>query len=388
MKAFLRILYLIAINLLVTVLAVIIVDPFLPEPVEDSQGLKRNVLLKELGAFANYTIIPSNVYMAGTDGLVKKKYSVKTDQNGFVIGYKNYSVDSSQVDIIFFGGSTTACLFVDEDKRFPLLVQGSLVKKHNGLHPNILNGGVSGNNTLHSLVNLIAKGLPLRPKVIVVMEAVNDLSLLSKTGSYWTAPSTKAIVQNEKRETLNLSGRIAAFGKSTKNLLFPNLYNRMFIAVSKMRQGKNEIVSANEDEFADYRNNPVPEFSVMKTDYKQMLLTLIRVAKTNNIKVVLMTQFNRLVPEDTFIKAEYNRHIHNIDYGVFCSYYTAFNQITREVATSEKLPLIELDQVVPKTKAYIYDAVHLNNVGSEFVASVVSEKLSKIFPTYNFQTKR
>lgn len=390
MKSFFRVLYIIFINVFIILLFLVIIDPFLSIAIENT-GIKRNVLLKELSPNSNYTIAPSDLYLQGAEGLAKKNYSVRTDKNGFLIGPRNYPIDSANVDVIFFGGSTTACLFVDESKRFPLLVQDKLIRKSTGINLTVLNGGVSGNNTLHSLVNLVAKGIPLQPKVIVLMENVNDLSLLSKTGSYWKAPLTKAIIQDEKTVGTGIKSRTSTFGKATKNLLFPNIYDRINNAISKMtlaKKAKSKQVVSDEDEFENYRNNPVPDFEMIRNEYEKMLTNFIRVAQANHIEVVLMTQFNRLTPEDAFVRAEYNRHFNKLNYTSFCKYYANFNQLIRDLAISEKIPLIDLDKAVPKTKTFVFDAVHLNNTGSEFVADIVAGKLTEMFSDFRIKNKK
>jgi hypothetical protein len=84
---------------------------------------------------------------------------------------------------------------VEEDSRFPFLVQKSLIHKKTGKNIHVLNAGVSGNNSLHSLINFIAKGINVKPTTVILMHNINNLVLLSKNGSYWNALQTKAIVQ-------------------------------------------------------------------------------------------------------------------------------------------------------------------------------------------------
>jgi hypothetical protein len=113
-----------------------------------------------------------------------------------------------------------------------------------------------------------------------------------------------------------------------------------------------------------------------------MLLSFINVAKANSVKIVLMTQFNRVKSEDNFVRNEYNRYENNIDYDTFCTYYSRFNQIIREFSESEDVPLIDLDISVPKSNKYIFDAVHINTNGSKFVADVISEQFTLMYPNY------
>ena len=87
----------------------------------------------------------------------------------------------------------------------------------------LLNGGVSGNNSIHSLLNFIGKGIPLKPEYSVLMQNGTDLSLLRKSGSYWSAPHSRTIIQisSTDQTTLNLLRIIA---RNIKNFVAPNIW--------------------------------------------------------------------------------------------------------------------------------------------------------------------
>ena len=86
--------------------------------------------------------------------------------------------------IVFLGGSTTECMFVDEDHRFPY-VAGQILEQETGAKINSYNGGMSGSNSLNAIDILINKVIPLKPDVVVFMENINDLSTLLYEGTYW-----------------------------------------------------------------------------------------------------------------------------------------------------------------------------------------------------------
>src|SRR5262245_59139032 len=49
---------------------------------------------------------------AQTDSLVKKEYVLRADENGFIIPSRIH--DSADLTLVFLGGSTTECLFMEE----------------------------------------------------------------------------------------------------------------------------------------------------------------------------------------------------------------------------------------------------------------------------------
>ena len=55
----------------------------------------------------------------------------------------------------------------------------------------------------------------------------------------------------------------------------------------------------------------------------------------------------------------------------------AFNEIIRKVAIENSVILIDLDKLIPKTKEYMYDSVHLSNKGSTMVAGIIAKELNQ-----------
>ncbi len=71
------------------------------------------------------------------------------------------------LSLVFLGGSTTECMFMEEENRFPYVV-GTILERATGKKINAYNGGLSGNNSLHAIDLLINKVIPLKPRVVVV----------------------------------------------------------------------------------------------------------------------------------------------------------------------------------------------------------------------------
>lgn len=125
----------------------------------------------------------------------RKYYRVATDANGF-IGPSDIHANPD-IKIVFLGGSTTECLYMEEDQRFPYLV-GRQLESALGKKVNTYNGGVSANESMHSLNVLMNKVLPMKPQMVVFMHNINDLVILRSQGSYWYPNSLKSHVQNAK----------------------------------------------------------------------------------------------------------------------------------------------------------------------------------------------
>ena len=326
---------------------------------------QRSLSLKEHPPNNNIILIPSDVYMSGTQNLTKKEFVFRTDKDGFIVGPKNDKINDT-VSIIFFGGSTTECLYVEEELRFPHLVSQNL-------NVRVLNGGVSGNHSMHSLLSMIGKGIPYKPSHIVLMHAINDLSLISKSLSYWNAPQSRSLVQTNSTTT----NKFTAYGvvRLVKDLMIPNTWIRVRHKFSNTLER-----IAPQDEFTDYRDKKYEVSEVEKAmviEFTASLKSFVALSKIWGIEPILMTQFNRFKINDEFSKASYEKTPQPIPYNDFIRLYKKANEIVRTVAKQEKVFLIDLEAEIPSTNEYIYDEVHLNTNGSKLVA----EKITASFKT-------
>lgn len=207
----------------------------------------RFIKLREHPPLANEQHRPTRNYIKNIPGqLVRKYYPMNIDQNGF-IGPSEIHTDPD-IKIVFLGGSTTECMYMEETERFPYLVGRALEDKLQ-LKVNSYNGGVSANESMHSINILLNKVLPMKPTIVVMMHNINDLAMLRLHGHYWYQNSLKSHVQTAK-----------------------NIYTRYEYLASKEGVTPSEI----------------------KESFRKNLETFIAISKVHEIKPVLMTQANRV----------------------------------------------------------------------------------------------
>ena len=339
--------------------------------------LDRNILLKE--HFPNQNVfvsVPERYFL--NKNYENKKYKFRTDNNGFILGPKDNS-ESEKIDFIFFGGSTTECIFVDEDLRFPYLLSEKLEHK-NGERLNILNAGVSGNHSLHSLINFLAKGIEKKPKFAVLMHAANDMGTLLLTHSYWDDHPSKKIIQTEGEPSLKIhfNGIIFELSRIIKNTFIPNfwLYSRDYLF--------NTIRSEdlNKDDYTNFRENKITYNEIknlLDQDFSSSLVSFVKLSRSWNIEPILMTQFNnypdkKLISPGSIISPE---QLYNI--------YKHTNEIVRKIALDNDVLLIDLDKKI-SDQSFFYDYIHLNSSGSVAVANEIARTLERKFPNlYKFK---
>lgn len=133
------------------------------------------------------------------------------------------------------------------------------------------------------------------------MNNVNDSGLLVRTGSYWIAPPSKAVIQTTD---LKSNTAIFTFFRAIKNILLPN--SRILL---RKRFGH---PFANFKQYDEWQNNPKYEkdsialdIEMIEGSYRSSLLSFVKVAKVWGIEPILMTQFNRITVSDKKVKESY-----------------------------------------------------------------------------------
>lgn len=231
----------------------------------NDQSIKKNlqqffvgkVIQNNIGRYINLREYPPNATILerptwellshiAPNTIERKYYSIHTDQNGFIGPTEIHS--NPDLKIFFLGGSTTECLYMDEENRFPFLA-GRLLEKGLKKKINSFNVGKSANETQHSINNLLNKILPLEPDVVILMHNINDLVMLRLQGTYGYVDSKLSHIQSYK----------TLFSKND----YPIKYN-------------------------------TTDNQKIKKLFENNLKTFVSICKIRGIKPVLMTQANRV----------------------------------------------------------------------------------------------
>ncbi len=288
-------------------------------------------------------------------------YRLAIDGHGFIMpGALHQDPD---VTLVFLGGSTTECLMMEDDHRFPCRV-GALLEGSTGLEVNAYNGGISGNHSLHSINVLLNKVLPLRPQIVVMMHNINDLVVLMHEGSYWNNNPTRSIIE--------VIGGYRVF-RIFKNLLIPNLYEKM--RTLRLRPP---------DEFARVRGRKIIiDEDWMLGQFEANLQTFLEICRAREITPVLLTQNSRF-KEHPAPEVEAQTSLLALDnpfkYQAFRRLHMLFNGSIRTVGAKNGVMVIDLAGEVPQEREYIYDSVHLSRRGSDLVSAIIADRLMSLMP--------
>ena len=141
----------------------------------ENRGIYRNIILKEINPNYSALLEPGPQDLLHTDSLDQKKYKIRTDENGFIQNGNNIVKNAVNArTIIYFGGSTTQQVFVSEKFRWQSILERNLNSSDKNTIYEILNAGVYGNHSMHSTLNLLAKGIEISPDYAVLMHNIND----------------------------------------------------------------------------------------------------------------------------------------------------------------------------------------------------------------------
>ncbi len=345
-----------------------------PIELDKKSGIKRAINFRENHPDVNRVIRPEDPILLNSDNLIDQDYPFKTDNNGFLLPNNNHSDPDHK--IVFIGGSTTECIYVNENNRFPYLV-GQLIEEKTNKLINSYNSGKSGNSAVHSLDVLLNKIIPMEPDMVIIMHAINDYALLSYDHTYWPVGTTRSTIITIKDYLPKVQKETFVWhSKGLFRSIYPNIYYKIFLVKERILNPPKPKKPY--DEWADRRHMVKDrDFDFMQKEFKWALQTLVTVSKTRGILPVLMTQANRFKgdPDELILKNMNPLLSGGITYETFKKEYDTFNEIIREVARVNEISLIDLAKLVPQEKTYLYDALHYNDTGSKLAANIISDQL-------------
>jgi len=324
----------------------------------------RYIRLKEYRPLTRIMLPFPRGHLPFTDNVFTKKYPLRVDSDGFIMPSRKYA--RPDVSLVFLGGSTTECMFVDEENRFPY-VAGNLLERDTGKKINSYNGAMSGINTLNCIDILVNKVIPLNPRMVVFMENINDLSTLLYDGTYWN--------KNTARSPIETLPKTKLVGKLLKEICIPNL-NYAY------KNLKSWWFRHEEDEFAPARGKKLQvDKARLNREFAMNLQIIVDICQTRGIVPVLMTQANRITGKpDRVVEAYVGRFGQDsgLSYKEFKEIYDSLNETIRRIGRQNRVLVIDLAAEVPPDKTYLYDMVHFNDKGSKFAANIIAAKLKSI----------
>ncbi|MBT3415797.1 MAG: hypothetical protein HOG63_02100 [Nitrospina sp.] len=346
--------------------------------------VKRYVSLREYLPLMDRLVTPDETTMRISDNLVQKEYRLRTDENGFIIPSEIYK--NPDFSLVFLGGSQVESAFLDEEKRYPVLV-GEILSERLGKKVNSYNGGIMGSNSLHSINLLLYKVIPLKPRFVILSHNYNDLLYLLNYGDYWSKHSPEPIIKEERSGLARIMRNGKDIIKDSTRLVFPYLYSRLLIFKDDIATVRLEARAKNSKDASPSRGEKkLPnQIGELKNDFIANLKLFIYIARSRGITPVLSIPSSRFIekPEGKVNVSLQNwANSYNMDfnsfYKTFKGHHEAFNETIRLVGKSENALVVDMDRMVPKNKTYMYDLFHFTPEGARFVAGLIADQLINI----------
>lgn len=332
----------------------------------DRAGPVRYVMLREWPPDKTLTFTAPRTRAALSDDGARSTYRLETDAQGFIKPARAHS--RPDVTVAFLGGSTTEALFVDPDKRFHTVAARKL-EGVAGLKVNALNAGRSGNNVVHANTILTGKLLALHPDYAVLMEAVNDLGVLMRFGTYWPDDREFGQVQRFRQ----------SFGDGVR-MIRDALIPETTLALRKAGSVLKGSMRAHAQPVTAMEANLTVAFRAYESALRQFVLT----CRAWNIKPVLMTQalYSADAARNAGLEGDYLNpallaklaqtpesigHIH-----------AGLNAVLRQVARDLDVPVIDLARDLPQDPTLFYDGMHYGNRGSQVAGELIAERLAAL----------
>ena len=310
----------------------------------------RYLVLREWQPSTSFFFGAPKELTANRSGKVRSTYAVDVDEFGFIepsIIHKD-----PDVEIVFLGGSTTECLYVTPELRFPYLA-GRMLEDRLGLKINSINAAKSGNNTMISLLMLAGKILPRRPDYVVLMHNINDLSLLTNNDSYWVDGLPYTILRTRERSLVTL-------WTDFRDMTIPYTWR----AISRAFDRLSLLISPASAETVSQATAP----HINRTKlFENALRGFVRFARAWQTEPILMTQV--ILPSEMELTAT------SLSVPELVAAHESFNDVVRRVASTDGVSLIDLASAQEWGPAHIYDAMHFNDDGAKAVARLVAEKM-------------
>ncbi len=276
--------------------------------------------------------------------------------------------------IAVLGGSAVFDIGVSDNNTFVHKLQ-EMLQRQTGKEIEVINCGVSGWSTVHSLVNYMLRIRYLKPNLILVYHTWNDIKYFSCLHDGFDLPKYFSLYGESRQRYLNGSFPLAQVDAL-----------RIMLLKAKVKlQGKSVV----ENGSRSFVGKKVQSEQIFDTTlFENSLTDLVRLAKQDGVSVLLSTQAN-LAYDDT--TTEDRKRICysyvNTDHDGLVKAIKLANDVIFHVGKKEGVPVIDVyKSMMGKSECFI-DHVHLNAAGCEKIAALFSNRIVETcFSTTNDAT--
>jgi lysophospholipase L1-like esterase len=293
--------------------------------------------------------------------------------------------------ILAVGGSTTECLYLDDAKAWPNLLQQAL-RGQSGRHVWVGNVGRSGLASRHHVVELDHL-LPQYPRLdaVLVLAGVNDLLQRLRQGDDYD-PSVLDRLAGEA-ELIPYTFSVYPLGAQNRH--------RVFVTRTALWQLVGGLRHRDDRKFQDeagelYRRQrdargraakilALPELAASLAEYARNLERLADTSLEHHARLVLATQpvlWRADLPAHLESLLAFGRLGNNderyVAIPVLAAAMERYNEILRTVGRRRGVLVVDLAARLPQDSSVFYDDFHFNEGGARLLAGVFAEALAPL----------
>jgi GDSL-like Lipase/Acylhydrolase family len=303
----------------------------------------------------NEVVLPKNQkYTLPNEKFTKLSKNAIHTKNSVGFRGEEWDVNSKRTKIIFIGGSTTECFFIDDNKHWPFLVSKKL-----GPQFLVNNAGLNGHSTKGHIALLNGYLSELKPDYAFFLIGINDMATTENGGNSFDAKLTEKnaeyyVLQIEEYSRLvnlihSFYRSYQAFKLGVRDNAEWNLkkqYNQKYLSQDEMNKVLNLHKKA-------------------QIHYAESVITLINICKKNAVKPVFITQpllFGEGIDPTSGIDLG-SYEVYNMSGKQYFQKLEMYNQTLSDLCKEQNIKCIDLAKLLPKDSKYFFDDMHFSDAG-------------------------
>lgn len=284
------------------------------------------------------------------------------------LGFRGQEIDISKEENIYrifcLGASSVYGSRVSPEESYPYFLNQLLKNTVKKKVPDVINAGVPGYTSANIFLLFQFRILPLSPDMIIIYSGFNDIfpRIMGKGAfDYSDFNIVWRPIPALKR---------ALFKSILAQKIIGRVGERLGIAFLTWPPHIHEIVQKWPYQYVtgDYKRNLANTSAQI---FQRNILSLIQLARANDVDVVLVAQVLGPVKESKSIYAELAKGI------------MEHNNVIRNLTRQTGVYLIDLESIFPRRSEMFIDEIHMSPKGNKIRAEIISETIAKIIQEDN-----
>ncbi len=321
--------------------------------------------------FQKHSFSLDTAVLRGTSPLAKISYNS--------LGARSDEISENNLyKIITFGGSTTECVALDQEKTWTELLEKSLNKNNDSTLFWVGNFGKSGNGTNHHILQtelMLQNDRLSDAKIVLFLIGFNDLNMSLQNTELYSNPDNQEInlssfmIIPDKDLPLYRRTAIWKFLKHTNYQMGLNSYTK-----EELVKAYNEVRTAR---LSSKKKKQIPNLDIGLKHYKKNINHLIQLCKAKSKVPIFLTQpvlwRPNISEESENILYTFFKDQNNLDTETLYESMKIFNDALIEVCSTNDIQYIDLFKYSEEN--WFYDDCHLNEKGAYEVSKIISNQI-------------